>query len=516
MATEVPYDQRSPVHHLLHNFRLIASAFFLSLCFFTYGFDGSVIGGVYAMPAFIADFSNPLNLALPARDVSIMTAVPVPGAVAGTLLAAWLGDKYGRKKALWVACLISLVGAAIQTGAINVAMLTVGRTIAYGAAFMMLALAGAFQTELAPTRIRGAMVSLSIISINLASVLTSGVNWATHGITSSLSYRLPIGLQCLWPIIIAAGLLFVVDSPTFFLIKGNEAKARSSLRQVRQGYTEQEIEVEMAVLKHQANLSADENKVAWIDMFRGSNLRRTLLAMSVANMQLLSGIAFATNYATIFLAQVGTADPFLLTLALNILSLGGSFAGLFLVDWVGRRTLALTTFIALLIINSVIGGLGFADKTNPTVIRVIAAFCLMFGFFYASGFGPLAYVVTAEMPTARLRNITSAFSFMTAAVFAMVIAFVLPYLANTDELNLGAKTYLVFAVWMAGCIIVTYFTLPETRGRTPAELDEMFAIGVPARAFKAYICRVDTAHVAAEETKQSIIKSSHEERNDTV
>lgn len=82
------------------------------------------------MPAFIAKFSNPSNVALPAKDVSIMTAVPVPGALCGAILAAWLGDQYGRKKALWVACFIALVGAAIQTGAINVAMMTVGRTIA--------------------------------------------------------------------------------------------------------------------------------------------------------------------------------------------------------------------------------------------------------------------------------------------------------------------------------------------------------------------------------------------------
>ncbi|KAM0272207.1 hypothetical protein ACHAQH_008808 [Verticillium albo-atrum] len=433
MSSEVPYDERSALHHLRHNFRLIVSAFFISLCFFTYGFDGAVIGGVYAMPVFIADFSNAANVALPARDISIMTAVPVPGAVGGTLLAAWLGDKYGRKKALWIACFLATVGAAIQTVSSNVATMTAGRTFAYCAAFMMIALAGAFQSELAPTRIRGAMVSLSIISINSAAVLTSGINWATYGITSSLSYRLPIGLQCLWPIIIAAGLFLVVDSPTFFLIKGEEAKARESLRQVRQGYTDYEIELEMATLKHQADLNAAENAVAWTDMFRGHNLRRTLLAMSVANMQLLSGVIFATNYATIFLAQLGSGDPFLLSFGLSILSLGGSFAGLFLVDWVGRRTLALCTFSALLVINSVIGGLGFADSTNPMVTRTTAAFCLMFGFFYASGFGPLAYVVTAEMPTARLRNKTAALTFTMSAIIGMVIVFVLPYLANADE-----------------------------------------------------------------------------------
>jgi hypothetical protein len=50
--------------------------------------------------------------------------------------------------------------------------------------------------------------------------------------------------------------------------------------------------------------------------------------------------------------------------------------------------------------------------------------------------------------------------------------------------NLGPKTYLVFAGWMAGCITLTYLYLPETKGRTPAELDAMFEARVPARKFK--------------------------------
>ena len=54
-----------------------------------------------------------------------------------------------------------------------------------------------------------------------------------------------------------------------------------------------------------------------------------------------------------------------------------------------------------------------------------------------------------------------------------------------DRGNLGPKTYLVFAGWMLFATITTYFCLPETKGRSPAELDEMFAAKVPARQFKS-------------------------------
>jgi hypothetical protein len=51
--------------------------------------------------------------------------------------------------------------------------------------------------------------------------------------------------------------------------------------------------------------------------------------------------------------------------------------------------------------------------------------------------------------------------------------------------NLGPKTYLIFAGWMFLCVVITFFCLPETKGRSPAELDAMFAARVPARKFKS-------------------------------
>jgi SP family sugar:H+ symporter-like MFS transporter len=65
-------------------------------------------------------------------------------------------------------------------------------------------------------------------------------------------------------------------------------------------------------------------------------------------------------------------------------------------------------------------------------------------------FGPLTYISSAEIPTARLKNKTSSFVFFTLACFATVVQYVLPYLIQPDAANLGAKVYLIFAGWMFG------------------------------------------------------------------
>lgn len=204
--------------------------------------------------------------------------------------------------------------------------------------FLFLSLGTGWLAEVAPPEVRGMFSSLSIIVIDLAAVVTSCISQGTRHIDGAASYRIPIGLQLLWPGIISCGACFVHDNPTFHLIKGEDSKAEASLRSIRGGYSEMEIHAELDALKAQTHLRQSESEVAWNELFKGTNLRRTLLALSIANFQQLSGVAYATNYATIFLLPVVKGqDAFVLVIGLAILALGGACFGLLLVDRIGHE-----------------------------------------------------------------------------------------------------------------------------------------------------------------------------------
>lgn len=68
---------------------------------------------------------------------------------------------------------------------------------------------------------------------------------------------------------------------------------------------------------------------------------------------------------------------------------------------------------------------------------------------------------------------------------SLAVNYIIPYITNADEGNLVPKPYLIFAGAMGTCFIVAFFFYPEVKGRTPAELDEMFEARLPARAFKS-------------------------------
>lgn len=48
--------------------------------------------------------------------------------------------------------------------------------------------------------------------------------------------------------------------------------------------------------------------------------------------------------------------------------------------------------------------------------------------------------------------------------------------------NIGWRTYIVFCIWCAVQVAVFYFFLPETKGRTLEELDQVFEAKSPVKA----------------------------------
>lgn len=107
--------------------------FAVSLAYFTFGYDGSVFGGVIAMPAFIQQFGETKDdgsKIFSSSQTSVLTAVPVIGAVLGLPLTAWMADRFGRTKTIMVGTMVGAIGGAMQVAASELALLTSGRAIA--------------------------------------------------------------------------------------------------------------------------------------------------------------------------------------------------------------------------------------------------------------------------------------------------------------------------------------------------------------------------------------------------
>ncbi len=90
-----------------------------------FGFDISSMSGVLGTNAYKNYFGNPVST----TQGAITAAMPM-GSFVGSLGSSFLADRYSRKVALQVSCVIWIIGSIIQCAAQNVGMLCAGRAIA--------------------------------------------------------------------------------------------------------------------------------------------------------------------------------------------------------------------------------------------------------------------------------------------------------------------------------------------------------------------------------------------------
>ena len=84
----------------------------------------------------------------------------------------------------------------------------------------------------------------------------------------------------------------------------------------------------------------------------------------------------------------------------------------------------------------------------------------------------LRYV--AETGSSRLRAKTAGFSAAGGVVIGLIFSTSVPYMLNASYANWGLKTTFFFAGISAPLCIASWWIMPDTSRRTPAELDEMF------------------------------------------
>ncbi|KAK5041606.1 hypothetical protein LTR13_002273 [Exophiala sideris] len=133
----------------------------------------------------------------------------------------------------------------------------------------------------------------------------------------------------------------------------------------------------------------------------------------------------------------------------------------------------------------VTGGLGTMTTNHGAVLGTIALMSL-YNFVFNCALGPVAYTVAAETPTGRLRTKTVSLAYISSSAISTMWLFVLPYIVNPNQGNLGAKTGFIFGAASVVCWVYLFFYQPETAGRNFEESDELFHKKVPARQFRKF------------------------------
>jgi hypothetical protein len=336
-----------------------------------------------------------------------------------------------------------------------------------------------------PASIRGRSVSSTNILNLTAGVVGTVVVFRTEKIDGILSYQIPLAVQCALPVILFFFTILLPESPQWLAGKGDMQRARDSLRKLR-GFSDEEVDDELRLMARNEENERELNAQAkfW-HIFQRQHLKRTITAGSFFSLNQISGVILSTTYATVFLTEIGIGNAFTLTIIASCCTLAGTIAAPFVIDRAGRRPTAFVGMGILFAIDLAAGGLAF-DRGQNQATMAIAALSFVFNFFWASSFFSLSNLMPSEMATPKLRHHTMSYTVACAQTTAVITTLVVPQLTSADAANLGAKTYLVFAGCMAAIIVFFYFLMPETRGRTFAEIDEMYAAKIPMWKWRSH------------------------------
>jgi hypothetical protein len=329
---------------------------------------------------------------------------------------------------------------------------------------------------------------------------------ATEKMDSKLCYQIPLYVLFLMPAVLFVALPFMPESPRWLLIQGKEVEALKALTWIRNGaYTPLQLQSEFEEMRLNALHDLEcQSSFIYLDFFRGSNLRRTLLSTGIGLVNPGIGAMFVLAFGTYFLAVTGVEDPFKWIVLTQWIGVAGLFCSYFFLGWVGRRTLLLigTTCcgIAMLFLG-VIFSIPSIHGTKAVSTATIFLFS-WYQFFFNFGVAPATYLVAGELPAQYMRAATTGLSTGAGVVFAWLTTFTAPYFINPAELNYGGK---YGYIWFGTSVVVVtfiYFAVPEVQGRSFEEIEEMFDRGVAAKDFPTYVAQV--TEVARQEAEKDL------------
>jgi sugar porter (SP) family MFS transporter len=309
---------------------------------FLMGFDASVISGVVK---FIEPQFDLTKLQL-GWSVSCLTLT----ATLAMLLAGPLSDKFGRRSVLKYAAILYFISAIGSAFAPNFTFLVLARMLGGFGVGASLIIAPVYIAEIAPSKLRGTMVSFNQLNIVLGISIAfftnylilqwgkSDADWATFLQLKNYNWRWMLGLEAVPAIIYFFSLFFVPRSPRWLAMNGLNEEA---LQVMQKSLGEEEAKIQLDSICKSMQSSPKKERVSFKELFKPSMKLVLLIGIVIAVTQQITGINSVFFYAPMIFEQtgIGTDASFSQAILVGLINLVFTLFAIWFVDRVGRKPL---------------------------------------------------------------------------------------------------------------------------------------------------------------------------------
>jgi len=209
--------------------------------------------------------------------------------------------------------------------------------------------------------------------------------------------------------------------------------------------------------------------------------------MMLQFIQQLNGQNFYYYYGDTFFQSAGTQlSPYVIQVILGGVSVVATIPALHLIESWGRRRLLLTGALleaACSIIAGLVGHFTLAPSGTPKNQLTsrnkqggdtLIAFAVLHVFSFSLFWGPTPWVYLGESFPLRVRAKSIALGSATNWIWNFLLSFFAPRIAA----RIGPLILLIFFGMLLFGYVYVYLFIPETRGLTLEEVDEMYRAGI--------------------------------------
>lgn len=437
--------------------RLYYWAITSALAGFIFGFDTVVISGAEQKIQSLWGLSAGMH--------GIAMGAALYGTVLGSILGSWPTDRFGRKLTLLAIGLLYIVSAIGCGFAWDVYSFIVARFLGGIGIGISTIAAPLYISEIAPPKHRGRLAGMFQFNIVFGIIIAFLSNWLLSGIGEN-AWRWMIGIAAVPSVIYTIMCLGLPESPRWLLTrKDDRAAGLKVLQLIDPGASSGELEAEANEIVCASSRQHSESG------FWSWGLRiPIMLAFLVAFFNQLSGINAILYFAPRIFKMTGLGEQaaLLTSVGIGVTNLIFTFAGLWLIDRLGRRT--------LLTIGSFgyIASLGLCAWAFFTGHFAIVPACI-FAFIaaHAIGQGTVIWVLISEIFPNQFRAKGQALGSATHWVFCALLTTLFPVMVQ--KLQPG-YIFLFFCVMMVLQLIWVKTMVPETKGVPLEEIQQKLGV----------------------------------------
>ncbi|EAQ90661.1 hypothetical protein CHGG_02596 [Chaetomium globosum CBS 148.51] len=277
-----------------------------------------------------------------------------------------------------------------------------------------------YSAEMAPARIRGALVMFWQLWVVIGIFLGLLANIAVLGVDDDLEWRLQLGSAFIPSLILAAGIYFCPESPRWLMKHGRQAEAFKAMCRLRAHdiIGVRDYYYSWVIYEEEARLAAGSTYFSRLwDCFAVPRIRRSNYgASTVMIAQQMCGINIISFYSSSIFENVGYSpqDALYASLGYGAVQVLATIPTLFLIDTKGRRTLCMIP-----------GVLGLTFPRMQTVMTPTGAFGFYAGLNLIAWFMIFCFVRETKQLT--LEEIDQVFSVPTSQFISHEFKVSVPY-----------------------------------------------------------------------------------------